>query len=104
MGQIAYIFKDGTNCTFMCISKRVASRHKCQDTGPKIQTLLILVLNGDDWSASRSGHFDPATGGLVATDVAVNMFLAVIITLRRHVQIFFSMYVRLTACTNREIC
>jgi hypothetical protein len=77
----------------MCIYECVASRHKRQDTGPRIQTLLILVLNGDDWSASSSGRFGPATGGLVATDVAVNMFLGAIETICRHTQIFFSMCV-----------
>jgi hypothetical protein len=88
----------------MCIYTCAALRHKCEDTESWLQTNLILGLNGDDWSASSSGRFDPAKGGLVATDVAVNMFLGAIITICRHVQIFLSMSVCLTACTNREIC
>jgi len=94
MGQTVCVF---TNVLHHAI-------RNCEDTGPWLHTLLILALNGNDWSASSSGRFDPATGGLIATDVAVNVFIGAIMTICRYVEIFFSMSVRLTACTNREIC
>lgn len=94
---ITDLFKDGTNS--MCIYKCAASRHKCEDMAPDTLNPSLKW-----WSVSSSGRFIPAIGGLVATDVAVTMFLGTMITICRYVQIFFSMSVRLTACKNREIC